>query len=181
MPSPIIAHVILTMALLGAFILTAALAASIYFVQSLTNVEVALCEVAESVARDIVKLVSAHASSNAYCTCIELVLPPTLAGYAYEIEIIGEGRYIEGRGNLQVEVRLQHYRQKRVRITLNLERGVVHPGQGGEWYGMISNTLLVPLPPGAKPILIACGGGGGVTVVGFTTRLPFVCVLGITY
>ena len=178
MPSPVVTHAILTWALLGAMLMIVALFSHLLLIQQLENINVALSEVAESVARETVELVSVFTLGGGSYSYMALTLPSTLAGQPYEILISEEPA---GEGNvLKVTAKLQIYQQVRVVVTPNFGKEPVHavgtPGTNCAepveipGLGRISNSLLVPLPSG-RAVITAYRHGGSICIGFAVARL----------
>jgi len=166
MPYPVVTHLLLTAALVGAMLIMLAVHSYILFTQQLQNINLALSEVAESTAREIVELVSVFTLGGGSYSYMVMTLPSTLAGQPYEL-LLGE----EGENVIKVVARLQIYQQVRVVVTPNFGREPVHvvgaascaqpfeiPGLGSP-----SNSIHLPLPSG-RPVVVAYKQGGSICV-----------------
>jgi len=171
MPSPVVTHVILTSVLLGIMLSIAAIFSSLLLIRQLENINLALSEVTESVARETVELVSLFTLGGGGYSYMAMTLPGTLAGQPYEILLSEEPA---GAGNvLKVTAKLQIYQQVRVVVTPNFGREPVHavgtPGTSCAdpveipGLGRISNRILLPLPSG-RPVVAAYRYGGSICV-----------------
>lgn len=176
MSSPVVSHVILTSALLGAMFVVLAVYGYLSFIQQVQNINLALSEVAESVAREAVELVSVFTLGGSSTSYMTVTLPSTLAGQPYILELEEEGENV-----LKVVARLQLYQQARVVVTPNFGKEPVHvvgtpgtncaqpvvvPGLSG-----ISNTALLPLPSG-RLVLVAYRQGGSICIGFARTSTP---------
>jgi hypothetical protein len=166
MPYPVVTHLVLTAALIGAMLIMLAVYSHILFVQQMQNMNLALSEVAESAAREVVELVSVSTLGGGSYSYMAMTLPSTLAGQPYELQLSEEGENV-----LKVVARLQIYQQVRVVVTPNFGKEPVHvvgaancaqpveiPGLGTP-----SSSIRLPLPSG-RPVIVAYRYGGSVCV-----------------
>jgi len=167
MPSPVVSQIILTSALMSATLLILAAFSFSLYLNRMESMNLALAEVAESAARELVELVSVHTLGGGGASYMVMTLPSTLAGQPYELEL-GE----EGENVIRVVARLQIYSQVRVVVTPNFGREPVHvvgsPScpQPPSLPGLLtppSSRILIPLPRG-RPALVAFRQGGAVCV-----------------
>lgn len=155
MPSPVISHLIGTTALLGVAVLILSAFSFSYFVAYISSVNLMLNEVAESVAREIVEVVSVQTLGGGNYTYMYLTVPDTLNGQPYLITLqdVGENK-------LLVNASLQIYRQVRVVVTPNFGENPVHAVTGTltvpGLQAQVSDRIMLPLPPGYKPVVVTC-------------------------
>lgn len=175
MPSPVVTHVMLTSALLSAMAVILALFSYLQFANQMQNINLALSEVAESAAREIVELCSVFTLGGGEYSYMVMTVPSTLAGQPYVLELSEEGGNV-----IRVVARLQLYQQVRVVVTPNFGREPVHvvgtPDTGCEepvelpGIGKPSTTILLPLP-GGRPAVVAYRREGSICV-GFAPVKP---------
>jgi hypothetical protein len=165
MVSPVITHVIGTIAILQSVIIILAVFSFMGFVYQMQNQNIMLGEVAESAARELVELISVYTLGGSSTSYMYLTLPDTLGGQPYVIQL-GES----GANVLNVTARLQIYQQVRVVVTPNFGQNPVHAVKGTVTVGSltISDTLYLPLPPGWKPVIVAFRSGNSI-YVGFSS------------
>jgi len=153
MPSPLISHLVGTAALLGAALLILSAFSYSYFMAYMSSVNLMLNEVAESVAREIVEIVSVQTLGGGNYTYMYLTVPDTLHGQPYLITV----QDVE-ENKLLVSASLQIYRQVRVVVTPNFGRNPVHAVSGTlvvpSSQLQVSDKILLPLPPGYKPAVV---------------------------
>jgi len=154
-PSPVITHVIGTAALLGAAVLMLAAFSFIQYAQQMSSINLMLAEAAEAAARELVELASVYTLGGAGASYMVLTIPDTLAGQPYSLHVSGGGDNV-----LNVTARLQIYQQVRVVVMPNFGRYPVRAVSGAVSLGGllpfdVSPTLLIPLPPGYKPAVVA--------------------------
>lgn len=151
MPSPVISHLIGTLTMLGVALLILSAFSFAYFTAYMQSVNLMLAEVAESVAREIVELVSVQTLGGGEYTYMYLTVPDTLGRQPYSVRLqeLAENR-------LLVNASLQIYYQVRVVVTPNFGRNPVHAVRGVAIVaGMrVSDTILLPLPPGYRPAVV---------------------------
>jgi hypothetical protein len=166
-PDPVVAHVIGTIALLGAALLVVAAVTMAQYVNYMQAVNLMLAEAAESCARELVELVSAHTLGGGRITYMVLTLPSSLAGQPYNLSIANRGDNV-----IEVRAQLQLYRQVRVVVTPNFGRGPVYAvSETVELGGLVlSDHVLLPTPQGWRAMLVAVNQGDAV-LVGFATQL----------
>ena len=167
MPDPVVAHVIGTIALLGAALLVVAAVTMAQYVNYMQALNLMLAEAAESCARELVELVSAHTLGGGRVTYMVLTLPSSLAGQPYNLSIANRGDNV-----IEVGAQLQLYRQVRVVVTPNFGRGPVYAVSGTVELGglVLSDHVLLPTPQGWRAMLVAVNQGDAV-LVGFATQL----------
>lgn len=157
MPDPVVTHVIGTMALVGAAVLMIAAFSFIQYLNYMESVNLMLAEAAEAAARSLVEIVSVYTLGGAGASYMTPVLPDTLGGQPYLLHLSGGGDNV-----LNVTARLQIYRQIRVVVMPNFGRYPVRAVKGvvpmerfeGRLPFNVSDTLLLPLPPGYKPAIV---------------------------
>jgi hypothetical protein len=166
-PDPVVAHVIGTIALLGAALLVVAAVTMAQYVNYMQTLNLMLAEAAESCARELVELVSAHTLGGGRVTYMVLTLPSSLAGQPYNLSIANRGDNV-----IEVRAQLQLYRQVRVVVTPNFGRGPVYAVSGTVELGglVLSDHVLLPTPQGWRAMLVAVNQGDAV-LVGFATQL----------
>jgi len=166
-PEPIVAHVVGTVALLGAAVLVVAAITAAYQLYYMQTLNLMLAEVAESCARELVELVSVHTLGGSGVTYMALTVPSSLAGQPYNLSIVSRGDNV-----IEVRAQLQLYRQVRVVVTPNFGRGPVYAVPGTVRLGdlELSNYILIPTPQGWRAMLVAVNQGDAV-LVGFATQL----------
>jgi hypothetical protein len=166
-PDPVVAHVIGTIALLGAALLVVAAVTVAQQVNYMQTLNLMLAEAAESCARELVELVSAHTLGGGRVTYMVLTLPSSLAGQPYNLSIANRGDNV-----IEVRAQLQLYRQVRVVVTPNFGRGPVYAVSGTVELGglVLSDRVLLPTPQGRRAMLVAVNQGNAV-LVGFATQL----------
>ncbi|MEM2475212.1 MAG: hypothetical protein QW407_04740 [Thermofilaceae archaeon] len=157
MPDPVVTHVIGTIALAGAAVLMLAAFTFLQYVNYMDSVNLMLAEAAESAARSLVEIVSVYTLGGAGVSYMTPPLPETLAGQPYLLYLSGGGDNV-----LNVTARLQIYRQVRVVVMPNFGRYPVRAVRGsvprerfqGRLQLDVSDTLLLPLPPGYRPAIV---------------------------
>jgi hypothetical protein len=152
MPSPVVSHLIGTLSVLSAVILILASFNFIQFQYEMRVTNLMLGEVAESAAREVVELISVYTLGGSSTSYMFLTLPDTLGGQPYSLYIDETSENI-----LRITARLQVYQQVRVVVTPNFGQNPVHAISGSRTVGslVVSDTLLMPLPPGKKPVVVA--------------------------
>jgi len=166
-PEPLVAHVVGTIALLGAALLVIAAIAIAQQMNYVQTLNLMLAEAAESCARELVELVSVHTLGGSGVTYMVLTVPSSLAGQPYNLSIVNRGDNV-----IEVRAQLQLYKQVRVVVTPNFGRGPVYAVSGTvELDGLVlSDHVLLPTPQGWRAMLVAVNQGDAV-LVGFATRL----------
>lgn len=131
------------------------------FLNQMQSQNVMLSEVAESAAREVVELISVYTLGGSNLSYMYLTVPDTLAGQPYSLSI-GE----TSENVLNVTARLQIYQQVRVVVTPNFGQSPVHAVKGSREVGglTVSDTILLPLPPGYKPAIVAFRDGNSIYV-----------------
>ena len=120
MPHPVFSHLFGTLALIAIMVIVSLFAEAMLYVAFLQTQRTRLAEVAESVAREIVEIVSIHTLGEGGFTYMNLKIPQTVGGAAYiiELEDVEENR-------LLVKVRLQHHQVVKVVVVPNFGSGAV--------------------------------------------------------
>ncbi|MGB9786046.1 MAG: hypothetical protein ACPLRJ_02070 [Infirmifilum uzonense] len=169
MPSPVISHIIGTIAVLQAVVVMLAVFSFVSFVFNMRTQNLMLGEVAESAAREVVELISVYTLGGNSTSYMFLSLPDTLGGQPYMLKI-GES----SQNVLNITARLQIYSQVRVVVTPNFGRNPVHAVRGTRIIGAlkISDSLYMPLPPGFKPVVVAFRDGDSILVGFSSVRVP---------
>jgi len=165
-PYPAVTHLILTAALVGVMVMVLAAYSYTLLAQQLQNVNLALSEVAESAARELVELVSVFTLGGGSYSYMVMTLPSTLAGQPYEL-LLGE----EGENVIKVTARLQIYQQVRVVVTPNFGKEPVHVVGAADCaqpveipgLGSVSSSIRLPLPSG-RPVVVAYRQEGRICV-----------------
>ena len=141
MPSPIFTHLLGTLALIGMFFSIAIFMSFVGWISYLEAQKARLSEIAESVAREIVEIVSVHTLGEGGFTYMNLNIPQTIgsSGYTIQLEEGGENRII-------VRVYLQTYDVIRVVVVPNFGEGNVRviDGEYEERGFIYSYRLNVP-------------------------------------
>ncbi|MEM1508302.1 MAG: hypothetical protein QXY49_06075 [Thermofilaceae archaeon] len=164
MPSPVISHLIGTLTMLGVALLILSAFSFTYFTAYMQSVNLMLAETAESVAREIVELVSVQTLGGGEYTYMYLTVPDALGRQPYSVRLqeLSENK-------LLVNASLQIYYQVRVVVTPNFGQNPVHAVRGVVTVAgiQVSDTILLPLPLGYKPAIVAFREGEYI-YVGFT-------------
>lgn len=165
MSSPVVSHIIGTLAVLQSVILMLAAFSFLEFQYNMQAQSLMLGEVAESAAREVMELVSVYTLGGTSTSYMVLSLPSTLAGQPYTLTI-GES----AQNVLNVTARLQVYYQVRVVVTPNFGQNPVHAVKGSVSIGdlTVKDTLYMPLPPGQVPVVVAFKQGDSI-LVGFSS------------
>jgi len=121
MPHPVYSHIFGTLALIAMMISVSLFAEGILYISYLQTQKARLSEVAESVARELVEIVSVHTLGEGGFTYMQLKIPQTIGGSAYiiKLEELDENR-------LLVKVCLQHNEIVKVVAVPNFGTGTIH-------------------------------------------------------
>lgn len=167
-PEPVITHVIGTVVLLSAALLTVASVTIIQQINYVQTLNAMLAEAAESCARQIVELVSIHTIGGGDYTYMALTLPQSLGGQPYNITLENVGENM-----LMVIAQLQLHRQVRIVVTPNFGQAPVFAVSTTMKFGdlIVSPTILLPTPQGWKAALVAFKSSDSI-LIGFTSQPP---------
>jgi len=164
LPTPVLSHLIGTLTLLAVALILVEVFSFVAFLYNMETVNTMLAEVAESCAREIVELVSVHTLGGGNYTVMLLTVPSDLGGQPYALQVADVGE-----NKLLVNASLQIYQQVRVVVTPNFGSNPVHatPSETQVAGLTVKPTIMLPLPQGYRPALVAYRQGGYV-YIGFT-------------
>lgn len=161
MPHPVFSHVMGTIALIGVIIQVAYYTTVVSWIAFRETQTARLSEIAESISREIVEIVSVHTLGEGNFTYMDLTIPRKVGGRPYEVLI----SKVE-ENQVEVAVSLQHNSILKVITIPNFGGGSIEitssvpcgtPPAAGVTFDV---RLRMPLAKGRSPIVVVwrCGG-----------------------